>query len=652
MSLEVIITSGGTISKIDDVRNIGNFSSGTTGSLIAEESLRKGAEVHYVHAKTAKKPFRKKINYDQPFLGFVKDICGSVKSYLSLKKYSSQLHEHQFETFDEYQDLVKERVSARTSDAIVLAAAVSDYGCQQTEGKISSDKDTLNVSLEKLPKIISKVKQWDPKIYQVGFKLLSDASVDELVDTAYQHGIKSHSNLTLANTVINGNFKDRINILITPEKGLSPVKLQDVHKKLVETVQRRVSKQHYRTRLDIVDQLEGVEEFKDKVEELNKLNLFEPYFEGSQAEFGFVAQRLPEGFLITSRGSNKSNISLDDVVYVSNVDLEKREIMVKSTGKKASLNANVAARIFQERPDANLIVHSHIFPGVEETKFDYSPSTKEDEEEVVNSLVGKNILGLKNHGVIVLGQDLDDVVSQLDTAPAYNQFPEQYDLIYNRFQKSTDFFDLVVKKVAKEAELLDLAAGTGDVTQGLLERGYENIVLADKSKEMLKVAKRKLGKKLKYIISDFEELKTKPKDAIVIRQAINYLMDYDGLVNGLKQIRGNLNEGGELIFNAPNYSGNGGERIHEYGSGGYNVKVREMNAVNGNVLTHTQNCVLTKQDGSEVKKLYDLNRFGLFSKEEFNDALTEAGFSSMEFYGKGLQEFTEESKTIYCVAVK
>ena len=38
--LEVLITSGGTISKIDDIRHIGNFSNGTTGALIAEEFLK------------------------------------------------------------------------------------------------------------------------------------------------------------------------------------------------------------------------------------------------------------------------------------------------------------------------------------------------------------------------------------------------------------------------------------------------------------------------------------------------------------------------------------------------------------------------------------------------------------------------------------
>ena len=57
--LNVLVTSGGTISKIDDVRHIGNFSNGTTGTLIAEEFLKNKAKVYYFHNTNAVRPFRK-----------------------------------------------------------------------------------------------------------------------------------------------------------------------------------------------------------------------------------------------------------------------------------------------------------------------------------------------------------------------------------------------------------------------------------------------------------------------------------------------------------------------------------------------------------------------------------------------------------------
>ena len=112
-------------------------------------------------------------------------------------------------------------------------------------------------------------------------------------------------------------------------------------------------------------------------------------------------------------------------------------------------------------------------------------------------------------------------------------------------------------------------------------------------------------------------------DAIVVRQAINYLMSYEGLVEGFRAMHQTLNEGGRLVFNAPNYNGQSkyGERDLEYDHGDFHVKVKEMNAVDGNIITHTQHCVLTRNDGTDIKKIYDLNRFGLFTADEFTQAL-------------------------------
>ena len=119
-----------------------------------------------------------------------------------------------------------------------------------------------------------------------------------------------------------------------------------------------------------------------------KYGLFHSYFENNEEHhFGFVAMRAPEnkGFFITARGSNKRLIPQTDVVYVASVDFSARVLNTHSTeGKKASLNANLAAKIFDTRKDVNLIVHAHIFPGCDNgTEIDYSPGTQEDVDEVM-----------------------------------------------------------------------------------------------------------------------------------------------------------------------------------------------------------------------------------------------------------------------------
>jgi phosphopantothenate---cysteine ligase (CTP) len=658
--LEVIITSGGTVSMLDDVRHIGNFSTGTTGSLIAEEFLKAGSTVHYVYGAGAKRPFRGKlvVDPDIPFEDQLERLKADFEQFNSVK---SQLKEYSIRTFEEYFDTVKNLVTGTNSDVIVLAAAVGDYGGPGKEGKISSDKDFLNLSLPKNPKVISLIKGWKPNIFQVGFKLLSRATLDELIDTAYQHGIKNHNNLTVANTLIEGSFKHRATVLITPEKGLVPVSIEKVAPRLVEMVSQRASKQHYKTVVVndvyyLADMEVETSQFRDYVKKLYSLNLFEPYFGESSMDFGFVAMRVSHGgFIITSRGSNKQDMPSSDIVYVPLVNFEKRTVYASSLGNKPSLNTNVAAAIFSERPDAKIILHAHVFPGIaNKTSADYAPSTQEDVDEVIKHLGNQSIVELVNHGIISVGANLDDIVKTLDVEPAYVNFPEFYDAIYARFQKNTDLADLISSSVKPQESVLDLAAGTGDLSKQLMEKGYQNISLADRSAGMLDVAKNKLGAEVKAHVASMQKMEVNESyDAIVVRQAINYLMDYNGLVEGFKAMHAHLNDGGRLIFNAPNPVGaNYGPKTQQYEYGDYNVKVVEMNAVEGTTLIHTQQCTLMKKDGSDIRKLYDLNRFGLFTKDEFESALKDAGFSSASFLGKGFKEFSPESRTIYCVASK
>jgi phosphopantothenate---cysteine ligase (CTP) len=659
--LEVIITSGGTISKIDDVRHIGNFSEGTTGALIAEEFLKKGAKVHYVYGKKAKRPFRQYMAVD-PSKPLHEENVRLKGVYDDFQKYAGLLYEHPIETFEEYHDKLKELLTGGKPDVVVLAAAVSDYSAKKQEGKISSDLDEMKISLEKNPKIISLVKQWNPEVFQVGFKLLSGAEPKELIDVAYKHGIKNHSDLTIANSISGGDFGKRTSFIITPEKGITPVSVSNLAENLVDSVYQRVSKNHYSTRLEKDADWVGkyglekeISSFKENILKFWKLNAFHNYYEGSSAQFGFLAMRLPQGFLITGRGSNKEKPSLNDIVYVRQADLDKRVIYATSSGSKASLNANVAARIFSERPDTDIILHSHIHPGLlAKADIDYAPGTKEDENNVMDFLSKGNSVELPRHGVIIAGKNLAQIVSSLEIDPSYTRFPEFYDIIYARFQQSDEFMNLVKSNVRKEESVLDLAAGTGIFTCQLLDQGYTDVSMADKNREMIYTAKVKTPCDVNdTYVADFTDNNWSTKyDAIVLRQAINYAMDYSGLVKAFKNMRSHLNEGGSLVFNAPNFKPESkfSDRVHEYIAGGYDVRIDEKNLVEGKTLVHTQQCYLTRKDGSEFKSLYDINRFGLFTKEEFEQALRESGFGKISFFGKELKEYSPDSKSIYCVA--
>lgn len=231
--LEVLITSGGTISKIDDVRHIGNFSEGTTGALIAEEFLKKGWVVHYVHNKRARTPYSEKmtIKKDRPIFG---EIYKAMRGVYNHYKNKGRLHEYPIETFEEYYDMVKKVVSEKDIDTVILAAAVSDYGAKKVEGKISSDKENISVELVKYPKIISEIKKWKNDVYQVGFKLLSNTTREDMIGVAYAHGQKNNNDLTVANRIMGNDFANRDIILITPNKNVYPVSSRELPKSIYE----------------------------------------------------------------------------------------------------------------------------------------------------------------------------------------------------------------------------------------------------------------------------------------------------------------------------------------------------------------------------------------------------------------------------------
>ncbi len=236
---EVLITSGGTISKIDDVRHIGNFSTGTTGALIAEEFLRKGWKVSYLYTKGSKRPFRREMNLN-PALELEEELERLKRVYWRYQVHLSSLKEYQVEDFEEYYSKTKEIVSSKSLDAVVLAAAVSDYSAVKQSGKISSDKGHLSINLVRNPKIIAEIKVWDPQVYLVGFKLLSGVTDETLIETAYKAGIRANSDLTVANTLMAGNFSERKIYFVKPNKEVTPVSANSLPEKLVKYLAKNI----------------------------------------------------------------------------------------------------------------------------------------------------------------------------------------------------------------------------------------------------------------------------------------------------------------------------------------------------------------------------------------------------------------------------
>ncbi|MGM0600493.1 MAG: phosphopantothenoylcysteine decarboxylase [Candidatus Rifleibacteriota bacterium] len=158
--MNLIITSGGTREKIDGVRSITNFSTGTTGAAIADYFADKKASVTLLHAKGAVLP---------------KSEAVKRVEFISFADLDSQIHE---------------LLSENCFDAIIHAAAVSDFLIDfiTIDGKrINTDRSkidsegasSLSIQLKPSHKIISRLKDYstNKKITVVGFKLTNTKDI-------------------------------------------------------------------------------------------------------------------------------------------------------------------------------------------------------------------------------------------------------------------------------------------------------------------------------------------------------------------------------------------------------------------------------------------------------------------------------------------
>lgn len=164
---KIIVTAGGTIERIDDVRYISNRSSGKMGAALAEELYLRGADVLLLRASNSIKP-----------------------RYL--------IKEEIFSTAEDLLNRIGQ--SVRNYDTIFHAAAVSDFKVKEKiNGKLSSE-ESVDIHLEPQIKILDQIKELNPKIKLVAFKAES-LNGEELIKKARTKLEESNADAIIANDV-------------------------------------------------------------------------------------------------------------------------------------------------------------------------------------------------------------------------------------------------------------------------------------------------------------------------------------------------------------------------------------------------------------------------------------------------------------------
>ena len=170
----VLVTLGGTQEPIDDVRMLTNKSTGATGSAIAERLAEAGWTTVVLKARNARAP------------------------------QNSNVQIQNFVTTKDLEDLLRKNLKEVAFDAVIHAAAVSDYSPPSQAGKISSQSDALHLELKKNPKLVNHIKEWskNPKTRLVAFKLTSGEARPAIESQVANLFEKSHADFVVHNDLV------------------------------------------------------------------------------------------------------------------------------------------------------------------------------------------------------------------------------------------------------------------------------------------------------------------------------------------------------------------------------------------------------------------------------------------------------------------
>jgi len=387
-AIRVLMCYGSAMARIDDMKLFGGVSGGTTGSLILDafseynkkhESLyQKHESLYQMLALTNPGMLAKKSGY--------RSFDPSIPSHVS----TPQLN---FRTWEEYRDLLYAQCKEFDPDIVICAVAVSNFTPEwivetrkevsskapgfhrlQVDGKVDTrDTETLTIQMGKTPNIINWVRNHlgglDTSKVLVGFKLTSHGNVDALVAHAREVLDNAGCDFVVANDLKLGLERK---LFVTPT-GVVEGTAEGVPAFATQILEaKRSGYFSTRPRNDVepafrdIEKSSGVRELWDDVAEplWHRLKPHMP-------KHGTFAVRIPDlGFITTTRGKkivgSTGGWPVRNQVPLTMVwDIDKYEAGTIITGRqdyaseKATLNAPLLHRIFENAPEVLIIVHQH-----------------------------------------------------------------------------------------------------------------------------------------------------------------------------------------------------------------------------------------------------------------------------------------------------
>jgi len=232
---KILVTGGSTWVPIDNVRVITNVFGGTTGYRIAIQAAKMGADVllllgpHRIEETT--------IFIDEP----VENVLAKMQKYIlereKIAAAGGKLEIIHYDYFQELMDLMEKYISTKEFHAAIHSSAVADYAPTKQDGKISSGLDELYIKTTPTPKIISHIKNWDPNIYLVQFKLEVGLTETDLIAKAVAGIRKNRADLAVANNKAGTSTTTAAAYLVEKDGSFMKVGTrEEMYKKLLKKI--------------------------------------------------------------------------------------------------------------------------------------------------------------------------------------------------------------------------------------------------------------------------------------------------------------------------------------------------------------------------------------------------------------------------------
>jgi phosphopantothenoylcysteine synthetase/decarboxylase len=219
--MKILITSGPTRGPIDAIRYITNKSTGRLGTEIAKEALKYGADVTLIYGKESITPK-------------LEDIGEQLYSHLKLIE---------IVTVDDLIKSINQELNKENYDAAIHSMAVLDYVPNKyIDDKVASGKDEWTIRLIKTPKVIKIIKEINPDIFLVGFKLEVNKTKEELVKIAYETLLKSDADLIIANNLKDLERGEHIAYFVNPKGEIIDIQTgkKNIAKKLIKIMLQKL----------------------------------------------------------------------------------------------------------------------------------------------------------------------------------------------------------------------------------------------------------------------------------------------------------------------------------------------------------------------------------------------------------------------------